>query len=244
MSASFHGGHHVVVPITSLPEVRDSPPVTGANLLAALQRKFKWATFVLGLLQILWLIIALSLWQTGNKSAGVVVLCVSYFSSYFLTFIGCFVEVKAPDLNTEVKYLRLLYRYTVLKLILVLLLACIYLQREIVPDLWVFGVAYVIFLIMTLDVIKTLWKLYKEFETMKIFVFILIGCVCFTFISLTIYFGLLGSAYATTSLVQMKLPIGALFVPIFFGQIANNVMIVMSMTQNLAVIPEASMTDT
>lgn len=237
-----HGAPHGSVQIASFAGVSSPPPPEPpVDPKTVLQKKYDCTAIVLALSKILGLIIALSLWQTGNEAAGIVVLCVGYFSTYFLVLLGSFLDTKAFDLNIEVKYLQLYYQYTLLKFALVLQIACIYLQRAIVPDLWIYGIAYVIFLIMTLELNKSLWKLYKEFENKKIYVFILIGCVSLTFISQTIYFGLLGSAYTASSMVQTKLPIGALFVPIFFGQIANIVMIVM--TKNWEVKSEVSGTE-
>jgi len=238
MSAHSSSG---IVPISSFAGVSGTPPVTGANPLVSLQRKFGWTAFLLGLLQVLGLIIALSLWQTGNEAAGIVVLCVGYFSSYFLVLLGSFLETEPLDLNVEVEFHRLQHKYTVLKFLLILQLACIYLQRAIVPDLWIFAISYVIFLIMSVLVIKACWKIYKEDNTKKWFLLTLSIFVCMVVISQTVYFGLYANAYAITTLVQTKLPMGALFVSIFFGQIANIVMIIM--TKNWEVKSEVSGTE-
>jgi len=239
MSAHPPGAHHVSVggsvPISSF------SGVTGANPLASLQRKFDWTAFFLGLLQILGLIIALSLWQTGNEAAGIVVLCVGYFSTYFLVLLGSFLETEPVELKFEVSFQRLQHKFTVLKFILILQLACIYLQRAIVPDLWIFAISYVIFLIMSVVVIKACWKIYKQDNTKKWFLLTLSIFVCMVVISQTVFFGLYANAYATTSLVQTKLPMGALFVSIFFGQIANIIMIIM--TKNWKVKSEVSGTE-
>jgi len=215
----------------------DFRPATEApeNPQEALQRKFKWTAFVLGFLQILGLIIAISLWQTGNEAASYVVLCVGYFSSYFLVLLGSFLETEALDLTIEVRFHHLQHKFTVLKFLIIIQLVCIYLQRAIVPDLWVFGISYIMFLIMSVDVIRASWKFYKDKKSNKWYLLALIICVVMTMIAQTIYFGLFASAYATTTHVQSKLPMGALFVPIFFGQIANIVMIVM--TKNWEVAP-------
>jgi len=193
-----------------------------------IMKKFKWAAFVLGLLQILGLIIAISLWQTGNEAASHVVLCMGYFSTYFLVLLGSFLETEALDLNFEVRYHQLQHKFTVLKFLIIIQLLCIYLQRAIVPDIWVFGISYIMFLIMAVDVIRAGWKFYKEDNSKKWYLLALVICVVMTIITQTIYFGLFASAYATTTHVQSKLPMGALFVPIFFGQIANIVMIAMT----------------
>ena len=235
-SGALHAPTHGSVPIS--PHMGgDFAPATEApvNPQGALQRKFKWAAFVLSLLQILGLIIAISLWQTGNEAASYVVLCVGYFSTYFLVVLGSFLETEALDLRIQAQFHQLQHKFTVLKFLIIIQLACIYLQRAIVPDLWVFGISYIMFLIMSVDVIRASWKLYKEDNSKKWFILTLVICVVVILITQTIYFGLFASAYATTTHVQSKLPMGALFVPIFFGQIANIVMIVM--TKNWGVAP-------
>jgi len=228
-----HGAPHVLVPISSFIETDGSPPVPVANPLSSLQRKFGLTACFLCLVEILVLIIALSLWQTGNEAAGIVVLCVGYFSTYFLVVLGMF-------LDTETLNLRLQLKFTVLKFLLILQLACIYLQRAIVPDLWIFAISYVIFLIMSVVVIKACWKIYKEDNTKKLFLLTLSIFVCVVVISQTVYFGLYANAYSTTTLVQTKLPMGALFVSILFGQMSSIVMIVM--TKIWKVKPEVSRT--
>lgn len=236
-----HGDLHSSVPISSFIRSDVSPPLPVANLLAALQKKFGWAAIVIALLQILGLIIALSLWQTGNEAAGIVVLCVGYFSTYFLVLLGSFLETDSLDLRVEVQFHSLQLNFDVLQGLLILQLACIYLQRAIVPDLWIFAISYLIFLIMSVVVIRACLKIYKSDNTKKLFLLTLSIFVCVVVISQTVYFGLYANAYATTALVQTKLPMGALFVSILFGQIANIVMIVM--TKIWKVNPEVSGTD-
>lgn len=233
-SAHRSAPHTVSVPIS--PHMGDISAATEApvNPQEALQRKFKWTAFVLGFLQILGLIIAISLWQTGNEAAAIVVLCVGYFSSYFLVLLGSFLETEALDLTIEVIFHHLQHKFTVLKFLIIIQLACIYLQRAIVPDLWVFGVSYVMFLIMAFDLIRVSWKFYKEVNSKKWYLLTIVICVVVILITQTIYFGLFASAYATTTHVQSKLPVGALFVPILFGQIANIVMIVMTKNWEVA----------
>jgi len=240
-SGAPHGASHVSVPISSFIRSDVSPPLPVANLLAALQKKFGWAAIVIALLQILGLIIVVSLWQTGNEAARIVVLCMGYFSTYFLVVLGSFVETDALDLRVEIQFHRLQLKFTVLKFLLILQLACIYLQRAIVPDLWIFAISYLIFLIMSVVVIRACLKIYKSDNTKKLFLLTLSIFVCVVVISQTVYFGLYANAYATTALVQTKLPMGALFVSILFGQIANIVMIVM--TKIWKVNPEVSGTD-
>lgn len=229
--------HHGLVPFSAFTGGSFPPPPEPSVIhIRSMQKKYGCAAIVLSLLQNMGLIIVLSLWQTGNEVAAIVVLCGGYFSTYFLVLLGSFLETEAINLNVEVQFHRLQKKFTVLKFIFILQLACIYLQRAIVPDLWVFCISYVLFMIMTVDVIKASWKLYKEDETKKLFLLILVIVICLIVLSQTIYFGLFANAYVTTTLVETKLPMGALFIPIFFGQIANIVMIVM--TKNWEVKPE------
>ena len=235
-SSAHHASSHGTVHIS--PYMGGGiPPATEAPVIPqeSLQMKFKLAAFVLGFLQMLGLIIAISLWQTGNEAAAIVVLCVGYFSTYFLVLLGSFLETEALDLTIEVRFHHLQHKFTVLKFLIIIQLLCIYLQRAIMPDLWVFGISYIMFLIMSVDVIRASWKLYKEDNSKRWFILTLVICVVLILITQTIYFGLFASSYATTTHVQSKLPVGALFVPIFFGQIANIVMIVM--TKNWEVAP-------
>ena len=225
-ASHFMDSHPTVHHMVSVRELSGS--TAPHNDQRGIMKKFKWAAFVLGLLQILGLIIAISLWQTGNEAASHVVLCMGYFSTYFLVLLGSFLETEALDLNVEVRYHQLQQKFTVLKFLIIIQLLCIYLQRAIVPDLWLFSISYIMFLIMAVDVIRAGWKFYKEDNSKKWCLLALVICVVMTMIAQTIYFGLFASAYATTTHVQSKLPMGALFVPIFFGQIANIVMIAMT----------------
>jgi hypothetical protein len=80
------------------------------NPQEALQRKYIYVASVLGILQVLGLITAISLWQTGNEAASYVVLCVGYFSSYFLVLLGSFLETEALDLTMEVRFHHLQHK--------------------------------------------------------------------------------------------------------------------------------------
>ena len=194
-----------------------------------LNKKFNTVAFGLGLIEILGLIIALSLWQTGNKAAGIVVLCVGYLSTYFLLALSNFLETaEYADLTLRYRLLRLEYKYLILKLFLVVQLGCIYLQRSIVPDLWPFALSLSMFLVMTPVFVKACHEHYKIDATKKWYLLTLSLLSVGVAVTQIGYFIPFAIAYGKTTPVELILEIGSLFVAIFLGQIANIVMIAMT----------------
>jgi hypothetical protein len=219
-----------LVPISPHMSV-DFTPATEAheNPQEALQRKFKWTAFMLGFLQILVLIIAISLWQTGNEAAAIVVLCVGYLSTYFLLALSNFLETaEYADLTLRYRLLRLEYKYLILKLFLVVQLGCIYLQRSIVPDLWPFALSLSMFLVMTPVFVKACHEHYKIDVTKKWYLFTLSLLNVSLALTQIGYFIPFAISYGKTTPVEFILEIGSLFVAMFLGQIANIVMIAMT----------------
>lgn len=202
---------------------------------AALQRKYFYVASVLVILQVLGLITAISLWQTGNEAAAIVVLCVGYCSSDVLKMLGSFLQTAPPNLEIEVKFNELRYEFLELKYLILIQFACIYLQRAIVPDLWLFGVAASIFVTRAVIFIRSCWQLYKDNAVPnKYHLFMLMICTVCCICAQIGFFIAFAITYGTTTTVQSKLPVGALFVPILFGQIANIVMIVMTKNWEVA----------
>lgn len=237
MSAPHPGAPHPhgSVPIASFAE-GGLPPATETPE-EILKRKFFLKAVLVAILQILALIIATILYYSGSEPAAIVVLCGGYFSRYFLILLAGFIQTGPPNADIEVRFALLQQKFTAVKFLLIMQLICIYLQREIVPDLWVFGVSYVMFLIMTFFVIKEVWKLYKNDDIIIFRYFIpLMICILVVFITQTVYFVFLSIANANAKVVQSKLPMGTLFVPIFFGQIANIVMIIMTKNWEVAAV--------
>jgi len=205
----------------------------------AMRRKFNLVAFVLGILQLLGLIIALSLWQTSNEAAAIVFLCITYYSSYVLKMLGSFLQTAPPNLEFEVKFNELRYQFLELKYLLGAQLSCVYLQRAIVPDLWLFGIAASVFVARAVIFIRSCCQLYKEnaFPNKFHFFTLLICTVCCICAQIG-FFIAFAITYGTTTTVLSKLPVGALFVPILFGQIANIVMMIT--TKNWEVAAEVS----
>jgi len=239
--APHSGAHHVALPATSVPISSHMgggiPVATEApeKPQEALQKKYICIASVLGILQLLGLFIAISLWQTVNEAAAIVVLCVGYYSSYVLKMLGSFLQTAPPNLEIEVKFNELRYQFLEIKYLLLMQFACIYLQRAIVPDLWLFGIATPIFVTRAFLFNRSCWQLYKDNAVPnKYHLFTLMICtVCCIFAQIG-FFIAFAITYGTTTTVLSKLPVGALFVPIFFGQIANIVMIVMTKNWEVA----------
>jgi hypothetical protein len=236
MSAPHLSASHTSVSIASfvgggLPPATETPE-------EILKRKFFWKAVLVAILQILGLIVATILYYSGNEPAAIVVLCGGYFSRYLLVSIAGFIQVAPPNAEIEVRFAWLHQKFAAVKYLFMMQLLCIYLQRDIVPDLWPFAVAFVLFVISTGSFIKSCIKFHRIDATKKGFLAILIICtICCAIVQL-VFFGIFARVYATTSHVQSILKIGALFVPIFFGQIADIVMIVM--TKNWEVPADAS----
>jgi hypothetical protein len=241
---SAHPGAHsfVSVPISSF--VGSGLPLsteTSESPLKKIQIKFFWKCFMVAIFQMLGVIVTTALYYSGSEPAAYVVICMSYFSTYFLVVLAGFIESTPPNLEIEVNFAWLRHKFIVLKFLLIIQISCIYLQRAIVPDLWPFGVAFVMFLVMTVFFIKSCWMFYNFDDTKKWYLLTLVFCSICCVIAQIVFFCIFASTYGTTSHVQSKLQMGALFVPIFFGQIANIVMIVM--TKNWEVNPEVSGTE-
>jgi hypothetical protein len=205
----------------------------------AMRMKFNTVAFWLGIMKLLGLIIALSLWQTSNEAAAIVFLCITYYSSYVLNMLGSFLQNALPNLDNEMKFNELHYQFLDLKYLLGVQFCCIYLQRDIVPDLWLFGVAAPIFVARAVIFIRLCFQLYNDnaFPNKYHFFTLVICTVCC--ISAQIgFFIAFAITYGMTTTVQSKLPVGALFVPILFGQIADIVIIVI--TKNWEVPVEVS----
>jgi len=230
---------HTSVPISSfvegsLPSVTENP-MTPEEILI---KKFFWRAFLVAILQILWLIVATILYYSENEPAAIVVLCGGYFSRYFLLSIAGFIQIVPPNAEVEKRFTWLHLNFTVVKLLFMMQLLCIYLQRAIVPDLWPFAVAFVLFIFATGRFIKACFKFQGIDDTKKGFLGILIiGAICCAITQL-VFFCIFARVYATTSHVESILKMGALFVSIFIGQIADIVMIVM--TKNWEVPAEDS----
>ena len=240
---AHHGAHpgappgapHGLMPIGAFVGGGFSPPSDPSiGAFEAMQRRYGWAAIVLAMLQILGLIITLSLWQTGNEAAAIVVLCVGYFATYFLVVLGSFLETEALDLKTVVQFHQLQLTYVVLKFLLIMQLVCIYLQRAIVPDLWVFGIAYAMFLVLGAYFIKCCHQHYKLDNTKKWYLLSLVICLLSCGACQTGYFIPFAIAYGKTVPVESILKLGALFVTMLFGQLSNICMIVMTKTWKVA----------
>lgn len=227
---------HTSVPIASFVPDR-SPPATETPV-EILKRKFFWRAFLVAILQILGLIVATSLYYTGNEPAAIVVLCGGYFSRYFLLSIAGFITLVPPNAEIEKRFTWLHLNFAVVKSLFIMQLLCIYLQRAIVPDLWPFAVAFVLFNFATVRFIKACIKFHGLDETKKGFLGILIISAISCAITQLVFFCIFARVYATTSHVESILKMGALFVSIFVGQIADIVMIVM--TKNWEVPAEDS----
>ncbi len=224
------------VEIYSLPERYSSPAATEPtnNHLRAMQEKYGLAAIMLAVLQILGLIIALSLWQTGNEAAAIVVLCVGYFTTYFLIVLGSFLETEAMDLKTAIQFHQLQLTYVVLKFLLIMQLVCIYLQRAIVPDLWIFGISYAMFILLGVYFVKCCHQHYKMDNTKKSYMLSLIILLLFCGACQTGYFIPFAIAYGKSVPVDAILNLGALFVTILFGQFSNILVIVMTKNWKVA----------
>ena len=203
-----------------------------------LKRKFLRRALLVAILQILGLIVATILYYSEHEPAAIVVLCGGYFSRYFLVSIAGFITLVPPNAEIERRFMWLHLNFAIVKLLFIMQLLCIYLQREIVPDLWPFAVIFSSFIISTGKFIKSCFKFHDLYDTKKGFLGILIICAICCAITQLVFFCIFASVYATTSHVQSILKIGALFVSIFFGQIADIVMIVM--TKNWEVPADAS----
>lgn len=221
---SHAGAPHYMVPISALAMPPD--PLVNQRMM---RTKYNFAALVLLILQLIGLIIALSLWQTGNEVAAIGFLCITYYSSYVLKMLGSFLQTGPPNLEIEVKFNELRYQFLELKYLLIVQFACIYLQRAIVSDLWLFGIATPVFVIRAVLFIRSCWQLYKaKAVPNNFYLFTLIICTVCCFLAQIGFFIAFAITYGTTTKVESKLPMGALFVPIFFGLIANIVMIVMT----------------
>jgi len=211
--ASFVGG--VLPPPTETPE-------------EIIKRKFFLRAFIVAILQILGLIVATILYYSENEPAAIVVLCCGYFSRYFLVSIAGFIQVAPPNAEIEVRFAWLYQKFATVKYLFMMQLSCIYLQRAIVPDLWPFAITFVLFVIATGSFIKSCIKFHRIDATKTGFLAILIICAICCAITQLVFFGIFARVYATTSHVESILKMGALFVSIFFGQIADIVMIIMT----------------
>lgn len=225
--ASFVGG--------GLPSATEPAAMTPGEKL---KRKFFLRAVLVAILQILGLIVATVLYYSENEPAAIVVLCGGYFSRYFLLSIAGFIQIVPPNAEIEVRFAWLRQKFTAVKFLLIMQLLCIYLQRAIVPDLWPFAVAFVLFIIAIWFFIKACLKYHGLDDTNRLYLLSLIIYIICCAIAQFVFFGIFASAYATTSHVQSILKIGALFVSIFFGQLADIVMIVM--TKNWEVPANAS----
>lgn len=237
MSASTSGT--VLVPISSLVGDGASPAAEPAMTPdQILKRKFFWRAFLVAILQILGLIVATSLYYSEHEPAAIVVLCGGYFSRYFLLSIAGFIQSGPPNVEVEIRFALLHLNFERVKFLMIMQLLCIYLQRAIVPDLWPFAVIFGSFILATGRFIKTCFKFQGMHDTKKGFLGILIICAICCVITQLVFFCIFARVYATTSHVESILKMGALFVSIFIGQIADIVMIVM--TKNWEVPAEDS----
>jgi hypothetical protein len=204
-----------------------SPPATETPD-QIFRRRFFWRAFLVAILQILGLIVATSLYYTENEPAAIVVLCGGYFSRYFLLSIAGFITLVPPNAEIEKRFTCLHLNFASVKSLFIMQLLCIYLQRAIVPDLWPFAVAFVLFIFATGKFIKGCFKFHDLDDTKKGFLGILIICAICCAITQLVFFCIFARIYATTTHVESILKMGALFVSIFVGQIADIVMIVMT----------------
>ena len=231
---------HTSVPISTfvgsgLPSATEPAAMTPDQIL---RRKFFWRAFLVAILQILGLIVATSLYYSENEPAAIVVLCGGYFSRYFLLSIAGFITLVPPNAEIERRFTWLHLNFAIVKSLFIMQLLCIYLQRAIVPDLWPFAVAFVLFIFATVRFIKACIKFHGLDDTKTGFLAILIICTICCAIAQFVFFGIFARIYATTTHVESILKMGALFVSIFVGQIADIVMIVM--TKNWEVPADAS----
>ncbi len=218
----------------------DLPPVieTPEEIL---KRKFFLRAFLVAILQILGLIVATILYYSENEPAAIVVLCGGYFSRYFLVSIAGFIQLAPPNAEIEVRFAWLYQKFAEVKYLFMMQLLCIYLQRAIVPDLWTFATAFVLFVISSGSFIGSCIKFHRLDDKKTRFITILNICaICCAIIQL-VFFCIFARIYATTTHVESILKMGALFVSIFFGQIADIIMIVM--TKNWEVPAAVSRTE-
>jgi hypothetical protein len=159
----------------------------------------------------------------------------------FLLFLLDLSRQDPPNAEIEVRFAWLRQKFTAVKFLLIMQLLCIYLQRAIVPDLWPFAVAFVLFIVATGIFIGSCIKFHRLDDTKTGFLAILMICTICCAITQLVFFCIFARVYATTSHVESILKMGALFVSIFFGQIADIVMIVM--TKNWEVPAEVSGTE-
>jgi hypothetical protein len=218
----------------SLPSATE-PAMTPKEIL---ERKFLNKAGLAIILQILGLIVATILYYSGNEPAAIVVLCGGYFIRYVLTLLAGFIQTGPPNADIEVRFAWLQQKFNTVKFLMIIQLLCIYLQRAIVPDLWPFAVAFVLFIVATVVFIGSCIKFHGLDDKKTGFIAILLVCAICCAITQLVFFGIFARVYATTSHVESILKIGALFVSIFFGQIADIVMIVM--TKNWEVPADAS----
>jgi hypothetical protein len=180
-------------------------------------------------LQLILLITTLALWQSSNESASYVTLCVGYFLSYAFVILGFFFTKGETDLAVEVQMLKLKVIYISIKFLLILQLATIFLQRAIIPDLWVLAIPFFLFLLLVPKFFYDFKKIQEHLSINKLKTFRVIGvCIVACQITMSIYFGLVTEAFNAGKAIQDCLPTGALFVPIFFGMIANTLVTVIS----------------
>ena len=235
-SAPHTSAPHTSAPHTSAPDTSvsiasfvgsGSPPTTETHE-EILKRKFFLRAVLVAILQIVWLTVATILYYSEHEPAAIVVLCGGYFSRYFLLSIAGFITLVPPNAEIERRFTWLHLNFTIAKSLFIMQLLCIYLQRAIVPDLWPFAVAFVLFIFATGRFIKACIKFHGLDETKKGFLGILIISAISCAITQLVFFCIFARIYATTTHVESILKMGALFVSIFVGQIADIVMIVMT----------------
>ena len=227
------------VPIT--PHMAGSiPPATGPVLHQARLEKFKLKAFFLAIIQIVGLIVSTILYYVQHEPAAIVVLCGGYCSRYYLVSLAGVIQAGPPTSETEIKNAWLRHRFEVVKFLLLIQLGCIYLQRNIVPDLWPFVISFLFFIFQTIAFLKACIAFYVKDDPKKGYIGFLVLCTICCVLTQLGLFCTFTSVYTTTSRVDSLLKIGALFVPIFFGQLSDIIMIIITKTWD---VPDTSGTE-
>jgi len=228
-SSIGHGPPERVIQIEPSMVETSSPRQARSRSALNLAVKFGLTFSVVFFLQLILLITTLALWQSSNESASYVTLCVGYFLSYSFVILGFFFTKGETDLAVEVQMLKLKSAYIGIKFLLILQLATIFLQRAIVPDLWVLAIPFFLFLLLVPKLFYDFKKFQEHVDSNKLRTYRVIGlCIVACQITMSIFFGLVTEAFNAGKAIQDWLPIGALFVPIFFGMIANTLVTVIS----------------
>ena len=224
---------HTPVPIT--PHMADYiPPATGPDLHQASLDKLMLKAFFLAIIQILGLSVSTILYYIQHEPAAIVVLCGGYFSRYYLVSLAGVIQAAPPTSVTAIKKACLRHRFETLKFLLIVQLSCIYLQRNIVPDLWPFVVSFLFFIFQTIAFLKACITFYADDDPKRKYIWILFMCTICCVLTQLGLFCTFTSVYTTTSRVDSLLKMGALFVPIFFGQLSDIIMIIITKTWDVS----------